>query len=224
MDWAKIITALKGAKWYLIVATFLAFNAYLFREPLTRLFDYSTDKVFEGDIVPIVEKNLFVDKLLRSLMYSSAGDRAYIFRFHNGQNYFDGTHKIRMSCDFEVVEAGVQPQAARLRDLPASLFSWFIKESIDYKMFYHNTDTIPDVTTKVALSEQGVKSIAVAPCFDKDGNLVALVGVDWVRRVADTALILEHQGLQNTNWDSEYQKQRFIRAVQGINQALKYNL
>ena len=223
MSVSSVITSLKGAKWYLIVAVFLSFNVYIFKDQIAKFLDLSTEEVFKGNIVPTINQNVFIDKLLRNVMHQSGGDRAYIFRFHNGQNYFDGTHKIRMSCDFEVVEKGIQPQASKLIDLPTSLFSWFIKESMEYRMFYHSTDSIIDVTSRVALDEQGIKSIAVAPYFNEKGDLVALIGVDWVGRPANRDTILKNQGLEGSEWNNGHQKEIFINACQNIGNALNYS-
>ena len=223
MSVSSTITALKGAKWYLVFAVFLAFNIYMFRDEIAKFLDLSTEEVFKGDIAPIINQNIFIDKLLRNIMHQSGADRAYIFRFHNGQNYFDGTHKIRMSCDFEVVGKGIEPQAARLIDLPTSLFSWFIKESMEYRMFYLDIDSISDMTTKIALEEQGIRSIAVAPYFNEQGNLVALIGVDWVGRPANRDTILKNQGLEDSEWNSGHQKEIFINACQNIGNALNYS-
>ena len=224
MSVSSTITALKGAKWYLVFGVFFSFAIYIFKPQIAKFLDLSTEEVFKGDIVPIINQNVFIDKLLRNVMHQSGGDRAYIFRFHNGQNYFDGTHKIRMSCDFEVVEKGIEPQAAKLIDLPTSLFSWFLKESMENRMFYHDIDSISDMTTKIALEEQGIRSIAVAPYFNEQGNLVALIGVDWVKGTANRDTILKNQGIAHYGWDFAHQREMFINACQNIGNALNQSL
>jgi hypothetical protein len=111
---------------------------------------------------------------------------------------------------------GIEPQAKHLKDLPTSLYPQFITEVIEGRMFYENVDSIKDLTTKVTLKAQGIKSIAVAPYFDNNGNLMAMIGVDYVGRKADLELILERQNISVSEWNMESQRQRFINAVNSI--------
>ena len=219
MDFEKIIQALKGARWYLIVAAFLAFALYTLKDPVERFLHKGTDKFFEG-VPNRISRDVIVNELLNDLMYMSGADRAYIFRFHNGQNYFDGSHKLRMSCEYEVVEAGIEPQSRNLQDIPTSLYPDFFSKVIAGEMFYEDIDLMDDITTKVALKAQGVKSIAAAPYFDRNGNLVAIIGVDYVGRKADRDLILERQSGVVGEWSSDEQKMRFMNAVTSIGNAM----
>jgi len=224
MDFAKIIAALKGARWYLVVAAFLAFMLYTLKEPIERFLNKGTDKWFES-VPQRIDRDVIVNELLQDLMYMSGADRAYIFRFHNGQNYFDGSHKLRMSCEYEVVSMGIEPQAQNLKDIPTSLYPKFISEVIDGNMFYEDVDLIDDLATKVALKRQGIKSIAVAPYFDSKGNLIAMIGVDYVSRKADRTLILERQRGLVSDWSNDEQKMRFVNAINSIgNSMLNGNL
>ena len=50
-----------------------------------------------------LEGDVMVQDALYELMHDTNSDRAYIFRFHNGITYYDGSHKAKMSCDYEVV-------------------------------------------------------------------------------------------------------------------------
>lgn len=222
MEWHKIIAAFRGARWYFVVAALAAFTMYMFKDNFAKMLDMSSEKMFEkkDEVVSIIDRDLMVNGLLEDLRYITASDRAYVFRFHNGQNYFDGTHKIRMSCEYEVVGPGIYPQADRLVDIPTSLFSWFINESIDGNMFYHDIEDIKDIRTKVALREQGIKSIAVSPYYDHNGKLVALIGVDYVGRPADYKDILMNQGL--TQWSTEEQKEKMFEISKMVGEAIMY--
>lgn len=219
MDFAKIIGSLKGARWYLVVAAFFGFALYTLKEPVERFLDKGTEKWFES-VPERINRDVIVNELLEDLMYMSAADRAYIFRFHNGQNYFDGSHKLRMSCEYEVVGKGIEPQAQNLKDIPTSLYPKFISEVIEGKMFYEDVELISDLTTRVVLKRQGTKSIAAAPYFDKQGNLMAIIGVDYVGRKADRELILERQKGMVSEWSSNEQKLRFINAINSIGDSM----
>lgn len=219
MDWSKTISALKGSKWYLILAVFLGFFLYLFKSPVENIIHLSTEKYLK-DVPKRIDRDVIVNELLEELMYLSGADRAYIFRFHNGQNYFDGTHKLRMSCEYEVVRKGIQPQAKFLKDIPTSLYPKFISEVVDGTMYYEDIRDIKDATTRVTLRAQGVFSIAVAPYFDKNNNLIAMIGVDYVGKKANINTILERQKNKDSTWTFEYQKQRFQTEVNSIGQAM----
>lgn len=222
MDFSKIIVALKGARWYLVFFAFLGFTLYILKGPVERFLDKGTEKWFES-VSQRINRDVIVNDLLQDLMFMSGADRAYIFRFHNGQNYFDGSHKLRMSCEYEVVSLGIESQAQNLKDIPTSLYPKFISEVIDGKMFYEDVEDIPDLATKVSLKRQGIKSIAAAPYFDKQGNLIAIIGVDYVGRKADRQLILERQRGEVSEWVSQNQRIRFINAINSIGDSMLNN-
>jgi len=195
MDLTKIINSLKGSKWYLILAVFIGYFLYLFKKPVETIMELGTEKYLK-EVPKRVNRDVIVNELLEELMNICGANRAYIFRFHNGQNYFDGTHKLRMSCEYEVVGKGIEPQAKFLKDIPTSLYPKFIAEVVDGTMRYEDVRDIKDATTRVTLKEQGIYSIAVAPYFDKNDNLIAMIGVDYVGRKANKDCILEKQIFQ----------------------------
>ncbi len=219
MDYSKIISALKGSKWYLILAVFIGFFLYLFKSPVERIMELGTEKYLK-EVPKRIDRDVVVNELLEELMYLSGADRAYIFRFHNGQNYFDGTHKLRMSCEYEVVGKGIEPQAKFLKDMPTSLYPKFISEVVDGTMYYEDIRDIKDATTRVTLRSQGVHSIAVAPYYDNNNNLIAMIGVDYVGRKASKDTVLERQKKKDTTWTFEEQKQRFQTEVNSIGEAM----
>lgn len=114
-------------------------------------------------------------------MDTMQSDRAYIFRFHNGVQYYNGSHKNKMSCDYEVARPGVSLEAQNLQDIPVTLFPFFIMETIKEKMFYKDISKIDDTRTRLALEEQGIKGIVAWPYY-RDGVLFAIVGFDYINR------------------------------------------
>ena len=121
-----------------------------------------------------------------------------------------------MSCEYEVVGMGIEPQASKLKDIPTSLYPKFISEVIEGNMYYEDIEDIKDPTTRVALRAQGIKSIAVAPYFDNSGNLIAMIGVDYVGRKADLEVILKRQGSEGIPWDFDEQKRSFTEEINAI--------
>ena len=113
-------------------------------------------------------------------MNKTGADRAYIFRFHNGVNYYNGKHKSKMSNDFEVTRAGISSEAQRLQDVPVGLYAKWIKDVINYRMMHPDVNEIKDVRTRLELQRQGINAIGVVPYYRK-GKILALIGVDYVR-------------------------------------------
>lgn len=119
-------------------------------------------------------------------MKDCKSDRAYIFRFHNGVTYYTGSHKSKMSCDYEVVEKGISSEGQRLQDIPTGLYANWIKRVIQYKMFVIDIKDIEDLRTRTNLEAQGITGIAVVPYY-RDGKILALIGVDFVRPMSKEA-------------------------------------
>ena len=178
-DLAKLFQYIKGIKPYTLTFLLIALTIYLFRDNISHLID--TRLLNNDRVVNQLEGNLLVINSLKELMEETDSDRAYIFRFHNGDAYYNGTHKNKFSCDYEVVKAGVARQAQNLQNIPVTLYPEFIDKVIKNKLYYKDIDSIDNLVLKTALKEQGIISIAVAPYF-RNGNLFAMIGVDYIRK------------------------------------------
>lgn len=177
-DLVKLFQYIKGIKPYTLTFLLIALTIYLFRDNISHLID--TRLLNNDRVVNQLAGNLLVSNSLNELMKETDSDRAYIFRFHNGDAYYNGTHKNKFSCDYEVVKAGIARQAQNLQNIPVTLYPEFIDKVIKNELYYKNIDSIENLVLKTALKEQGIISIAVAPYF-RDGNLFAMIGVDYVR-------------------------------------------
>lgn len=178
--YVKIIEVLNRTKWWLILILFFVFLIETFKTEIKHFIDFrlmNKDVVFnrlEGDV--LVQDGLY------ELMQESNADRAYIFRFHNGVTYYDGTHKSKMSCDFEVVREGISEEAQRLQDLPVGLYANWILNVVNNRMIYDDVNKIQDSRVRILLKKQGIKSIAVMPYY-RDGKILALIGIDYVTQL-----------------------------------------
>jgi len=186
---------LKGLRWYTVIFIFVATVLYLFNHEIVRLIEVEwsdTDIVLES-----LENDIVIDNALFELMKDSKADRAYIFRFHNGVQYYNGTHKSKMSCDYEVVRKGVNREAERLQDLPTALYSRWIRDVINHKMYVLDIEDIEDLRVKQSLEEQGIKALAVAPYY-RDGKVFALIGIDYIHitSVEDAKKWQKNQGVK----------------------------
>ena len=207
-DLANLIHYLKGVKPYTLTFLLIALTIYLFRDNIGHLID--TRLLNKDRVVNQLEGNLLVSNSLRELLKETDSDRAYIFRFHNGDAYYNGTHKNKFSCDYEVVKSGVSRQAQNLQNIPVTLYPEFISKVIENELYYSDIDAIENIVLKTSLKSQGVVSIGVAPYF-RNGHLFAMIGVDYIRET-DT-----------TNFDAnpECNKIEFMKRVKYIGDLLE---
>lgn len=177
-DLAKLFQYIKGVKPYTLTFLLIALTIYLFRDNISHLIN--TRLLNNDRVVNQLEGNLLVSNSLRELMEETNSDRAYIFRFHNGDSYYNGTHKNKFSCDYEVVKTGIARQAQNLQNIPVTLYPEFIDDVIKNEMYYKDIDSMDNLVLKSVLKEQGIVAIGVAPYF-RNGNLFAMIGVDYIR-------------------------------------------
>lgn len=183
INYIKILELLNKSKWWLVLLLFFSFIISVFSNEIKRVLDI---KLFNEDVVMnSLDNDILIENALFELMKDCKSDRAYIFRFHNGITYYNGAHKSKMSCDYEVVENGISSEAQRLQDLPTGLYANWIKRVIQYKMFFVDIKDIDDLRTRTNLEAQGITGIAVLPYY-RDGKVLALIGVDFVRPIDET--------------------------------------
>lgn len=181
----KIIEILNRTKWWIVLLAFLVFMIQTFKSEIKHFIDF---KIMDKDVVfNRLEGDVMVQDALYELMHDTNSDRAYIFRFHNGVTYYDGGHKSKMSCDFEVVREGISEEAQRLQDLPVGLYANWILNVVNNRMIYDDINKIQDIRVKVLLKKQGIKGIAVLPYY-RDGKILALIGVDYVLKSSGTPI------------------------------------
>jgi hypothetical protein len=206
----ELLIVIKSLRWYTIIALFLGSIIYSFHTDIKRLIELKWSE--EDVVISSLENDLIIERALKTFLNETNSDRAYIFRFHNGVTYYNGTHKSKMSNDYEVVREGVTTQAEALQDLPTSLYLNWIKNVINLEMFVTDIDTMEDLRVKYLLKQQGVEAIAVAPYY-RDGKLFALIGIDYIRK--QTALEID-----NFMSNSNAQKNKFLKRVQEIGNLL----
>ena len=173
-----LLEALNKTKWWVL---FLLFNIYIINSFKTEIKYIINYKMLNKDvIIERLDSDVLIENALYELMESTNADRAYVFRFHNGVNYYNGEHKSKMSCDFEVTRAGISSEAQRLQDVPVGLYANWIKEVINYRMIHPDVNEIKGARIRLELQRQGINSIGVVPYY-RNGKILALIGVDYVR-------------------------------------------
>lgn len=179
---SKLLNAIKEIKPYTITLMFIASILYVYRVDFSNALE---TKVFNKDVVmSSLSNDVAINKSLREFLNDTKSDRAYVFRFHNGIKYYNGTHKNKLSCDYEVVTEGTSREAKNLQDIPVTLYTDMIKTVVDDDFYYSNIDDMDDIVTKSEFRSQGVIGVKIAPYF-RDGKLFAMIGVDYVKSVND---------------------------------------
>lgn len=211
-DLAEFVESLKDLKWHTIVFIFLSFVLYSFNHEIVRLIELEwSDKDI---VVESLKNDILIEDSLYALLEETNSDRAYIFRFHNGVQYYNGSHKNKMSCDYEVVRNGVSREAERLQDLPTGLYGRWLDAVLRGDMYVIDVNTMTDLRVKHSLLEQGIEAIAVEAYY-RDGKVFALIGVDYVNKVSQ-------EQIDNWNDDDSRKaaKQRFKNDIEAIGDLL----
>jgi hypothetical protein len=174
----ELLKEIKGLKSYTLTLLFIIALLYIFNSTIIRAIDLT---VFNKDVVSSSLKNdILINRSLKELMENTDSDRAYIFRFHNGVTYYNGSHKSKMSCDYEVVARGVSREAEMLQDIPTALYADWIMDVVNHNMIISDVNSIEDINVRSTLKSQEIKALAVLPYY-RHGNLFALVGIDYLK-------------------------------------------
>jgi len=177
----NILEQLRKMKTQVIIILLIAFILFYYRPLITEIVE---DDIKTNEVKTDINNNVIIQKMLNDLVYKYKADRAYIFRFHNGITFYDGKHKNHQSMAFEVCNKGISSEAMRLQNLPTSLFPMFLQEIMLDKMVYSNINEIRENATRIALKEQGIKSIVIAPILT-NGQFTAYIGLDFVKDSID---------------------------------------
>tara|TARA_R110000764_G_scaffold21331_6_gene53909 strand:+ start:98 stop:736 length:639 start_codon:yes stop_codon:yes gene_type:complete len=173
----ELLLVIRSFKGWVLVLMFFSGFLWLFNKPII---DYAESNIATKDLVlGNIKNDLLINDGLSELLDNTSADRAYIFRFHNGVTYYTGSHKSRMSCDYEVVSRGISSEAQRLQNIPTALYIDWISEVIANRMIHPDVNKVSDSRARQSLIQQGIKGLAVMPYY-REGNLVALIGVDYV--------------------------------------------
>jgi hypothetical protein len=189
-----ILEQLRKAKTILLILLFVSFILFYYKSLITEVVE---SKVKKDEIKHDIKNSILIHQMLNDLMLRYKADRGYIFRFHNGIMYYDGTHKNHQSLAYEVCNRGISSEAMQLQNLPTSLFPRFLQEIMLNRMCYSDINDIKENATRIALHEQGIKSLVACPVF-KDGKFTAYIGLDFVKDTISEDFNY-HEFKQNTN-------------------------
>lgn len=173
MDWARIIEVLITSITSIVVALVGAgfFRRYTEKQKQTE----SKSKLLEQ-----IKKDEIVHLAIREIRRKYNADRVYIWQFHNGGNFYTTSPIQRLSITYERCSDGLERKAEKNQNLFITNFTEYIRDIIDYKMFYGDVTKIDDIGLRTLLQSNGTKSHAAIPVFDRDEHLVAILALDWI--------------------------------------------
>jgi len=172
-----ILEQIRKTKTIVLIIILLAFILFYYKSLVTEVV---ITKVKRDEVKADINNNVLIQQMLNELMLKYDADRAYIFQFHNTIKYYDGTHRNHQSMTFEVCANGISSEAQSLQNIPVSLYPMFLQQIMLEKMNYCDVRDIEEHATKIALLNQGIQSIVIAPYF-KNNNFVAYIGLDFVK-------------------------------------------
>lgn len=181
LKWIKnVLKVFNESKTSVLIIFFLFYATITFNEEIkVALSTINYSRFSKEDIIKSsISNDMLINQSLQELLDDTESDRSYVFRFHNGLNYYTGTHKGRFSCDYEVVRKGITKEADNLQNLSTTLYSDFINEVLNYEMIHTDINNIKNERVKQTLRMQGINGIAVLPYY-RNGYLLALIGVDY---------------------------------------------
>ena len=211
----ELLITVKGMKRWMIFALSVVTVLYLFQNPLNE----AVSNIIHGE--PSVEsglkKNVIVVDFLEEWLCDLEADRVYVIQFHNGSRYYTKEHINKMSVSFEVMSSGVKGFADDFRDQLTSLYTKSLVEIHEGRFSYSSAQDVSDIRTRVKLEDRGVIATSVYPVFNSDGYMVAIVGVEYIKKHPTEEVILEYFNL--TQWDS---KLIFTKMQEEVNQLEPY--
>ena len=127
-----------------------------------------------------------VYKALEFLLTELDADRAYVIEFHNGNSYLSGRGQQKFSCTHEIVTEGTSRECIEMQEYKVSNYHSYISHLIDDgKFFSYNSNELDDHAFSSLLHSKGVKSILNVPIKTLNGNIIGVLGVDYVKRSID---------------------------------------
>lgn len=178
----SILEVIRRMKTTVILILFVVFVLLYYKPLITELVETKVKK--PDEVKKDINNSVLTQQMLNDLMIRYKADRSYIFKFHNGITYFDGKHKNHQSLAYEVCGRGISSEKMQLQNLPTSLFPLFLQEVMLNKMIYTDINDIKENATRIALKDQGIKSIIIAPVF-KEGYFIGYIGLDFVKDYMD---------------------------------------
>ncbi|MBT7929427.1 hypothetical protein HN682_05895 [Candidatus Peregrinibacteria bacterium] len=136
-----------------------------------------------GDLIAEVENNEVIRKRLLQLMDKSNANRAWLFGFHNGRQYYTTKHQTRATCLVEVVDDAV-PIIDSYQSIPVHLFPVAISGVVKEGKVKVNVSEMPEWASieKTSYEKAKTKHFYAKAIEDSTGRTVGFIGLSWTKR------------------------------------------
>jgi hypothetical protein len=173
MDWVRILEVLITSITSIVVALVGAGFFRQMREKKEKV--QSKQKLMEQ-----IQKDEIVHLAIREVRRRYNADRIYIWQFHNGGTFYTTSPMQRLSITYERCSDGLERKADKNQNHLIANFSSYIKDVMEYKMFFPDINDMEDIGLRSLSQSNGTKSHCATPIYDKEKHLVAILSLDWV--------------------------------------------
>lgn len=188
IDWSTIIASVITA---LATISSVIFGHKVFKNRSKA----SCDSTCRDPVIKDTLQSRNVYKALEFILTELCADRAYVIEFHNGNSYLSGRGQQKFSCTHEIVTEGTSRECIDMQEYKVSNYHSYISHLIDDgKFFSFNCEELNDHAFSSLLHSKGVKSILNVPIKTLNGNIIGILGVDYVKANIELKKIREKFG------------------------------
>ena len=169
--WVPILTTIIGA-----VATLIAVR-YKHRLEIRKM-----EK--ECPVVDAVENDTELIGKINDLLEVSGADRACIYQFHNGGEYYTGRSMQKISMTYETVKAGISHLQIDRQNIPVSACNASLSPMVKERRLLINDveKDMEDSLCKFYATDAGTKSMYKFTIYDLQKRAIGYFQVDYVTR------------------------------------------
>ncbi len=168
--WVPILTTIIGA-----IATLIAVR-YKHRLEIRKM---------EKDcpVVDAVEKDTELIGKINDLLLVSGADRACIYQFHNGGEYYTGRSMQKLSMTYETVKAGISHLQIDRQNIPVSACNATLSPMVkERRLLITDVKDMEDSLCKFYALDAGTKSMYKFTIYDLQKRAIGYFQVDFVTR------------------------------------------
>lgn len=141
-----------------------------------------------------IEHIEYIQSYLDNLRKDVNADRAVIYEFHNGGNYYFKNRSIKKySISFESVSNGIEKILEKYQNIPTATFTYVLGKLEKNKEYtVKDTEKSLDPTIFSFGTLHGIKSIAFLPLISISGSFVGFVGFHYFDEQTDLKLLTQN--------------------------------
>lgn len=193
IDWSTIIASMITA---LATLSSVFFGHQFFKRKNSRDCDLGCKDPVISDTLQ--SRNVY--KALEFLLNELEADRAYVIEFHNGNSYLSGRGQQKFSCTHEIVTEGTSRECIEMQEYKISNYHSYISSLIDDgKFLSYDSNELSDHAFSSLLHSKGVKSILNVTIKTLNGNIIGILGLDYVKSTIDLEKI--KQKFENEDYE-----------------------